>query len=58
MKESSLWGNSYIASVINDFSCFDSLTDNNSSGTDAVAPKEEEIRSFIELVVMAGRMEK
>lgn len=23
MKESSIWGNSYIASVINDFSCFD-----------------------------------
>lgn len=55
MKESSIWGNSYIASVINDFSCFDSMYEGTLYG---VQPLQEDFKNFIELVVMAGRMEK
>lgn len=53
MKESSLWGNSYIASVINDFSCFDYIYED---GAKKEPPQPEDIKNFIELVVMAGRM--
>ncbi len=55
MKESSIWGNSYIGSVINDFSCFDNIYEGSIYG---LQPIHEDFKNFIELVVMAGRMEK
>lgn len=49
---SSIWGNNYIASVINDFSCFDSLEQSNANEK----PQINDIKNFIDLVMMAGKM--
>lgn len=51
-NESSIWGNSYIESVINDFSCFDSQNLDKSQNK----AQRIDIKNFIELVVMAGKM--
>lgn len=55
IENSSIWGNSYIGSVINDFSCFDNQFKGSMYGQ---KPQIEDIKNFLELIVMAGKMEK
>lgn len=51
---SSIWGNNYIASVINDFSCFDQIYYEEG----LAKLKVEDVKGFVDLVMMGGKMEK
>ena len=50
---SSIWGNNYIASVIDDFSCFDNLHEESRK---LINPPASDIKNFIQLIVTAGKM--
>lgn len=51
--ESSIWGNNYIASVINDFSCFDNFF--NGDLYEKI-PTEADVKNLVDLIMMAGKM--